>query len=162
MSVRAVGGCQDGRVNAESSVDRQNEADHDGPPPLAGLHHVRVPARDLWAARDWYVEVLGFSLVLEYELENALVGISLTHPSGFTIGLHAAPAEAEALAGFTLLALDVGSHPMLESWEEWLEARGVPHGQISEGPLGWYIQCTEPSGMVIELHTGEHPSADEA
>ena len=149
-------------MNGENAIDPQSEEDSNRPPPLVGLHHVRVPVRDLGAARDWYVETLGFSSVLEYELEEELVGISLTHPSGFTIGLHHAPLQAEALAGFTLLALDAGNRSLLQSWDEWLESRGVVHSPIGEGPLGWHIELTEPSGLVIELHTSEHPSADEA
>jgi catechol 2,3-dioxygenase-like lactoylglutathione lyase family enzyme len=149
-------------VTVRSPSEPDREADQDGPPPLAGLHHVRVPARDLGAARDWYVEILGFSSVLEYELEDTLVGISLTHPSGFTIGLHHAPAQAEALAGFTLLALDAGNLSVLDDWDSWLTDHGVAHGNIGEGPLGWHIDLTEFSGMTIELHTSEHPSSDEA
>jgi catechol 2,3-dioxygenase-like lactoylglutathione lyase family enzyme len=149
-------------VSGEEPADRQTETDEDEPPPLAGIHHVRIPCRDLGAARDWYVEVLGFRSVLEYEVENALVGISLEHPSGFTIGLHDAPKQAEELAGFTLLALDAGNRSVLQMWKDWLEARGVAHSDARRGPLGWHIELTEPSGLVIELHTSEHPSADDA
>jgi catechol 2,3-dioxygenase-like lactoylglutathione lyase family enzyme len=155
-------GDQGSRVNPERAPDPRGEADDDRPPPLAGLHHVRVPARDLDADRDWYVETLGFASVLEYELEDELVGISLIHPSGLTIALHHAPAQADALAGFTLLALDVGNHSLLENWEKWLERRGVVHTRIGEGPLGWHIELREPNGMFIELHTGEHPISDDA
>jgi catechol 2,3-dioxygenase-like lactoylglutathione lyase family enzyme len=149
-------------MNGESVVGTQDGTEADRPPPLAGLHHVRVPVRDLGASRDWYVETLGFDAVLEYELEDTLVGISLVHPSGLTVGLHHAPAQAAALAGFTILALDTGNHSVLESWDEWLESRGVVHTHIGEGPLGWHIELREPSGMLIELHTSEHPSADDA
>ena len=89
-------------MNGENRSSRQQDEVTADPPRLVGIHHVRVPVTDLGTARDWYVEVLGFTSVLEYEVEDALVGISLTHPSGFTVGLHHAPVQAEAMRGFVL------------------------------------------------------------
>ena len=78
-----------------------------GPPPLLGIHHVRVPSGDVAVARDWYRDVLGFASVLDYEEEDAIVGVVLHHPAGVTLALHLDPGRVEALRGFCILALSL-------------------------------------------------------
>ncbi len=97
----------------------QAEGMEDRPaPPLQGIHHVRVPASDVGASRNWYREVLGFEAVLDFEEEGGLIGTVLSHHSGLaTIGLHLDPERAAALLGFCLLALQAEGQSALYDWE---------------------------------------------
>jgi len=131
-------------------------------PPLGGIHHVRVPVSDVTASRDWYPEVLGFVPILDYEEEDRVVGVALAHHSGITIGLHLDPPRARVLAGFCVLALEVPGQETLAAWVDELDAKGVTHSGVREGHLGHYVEMEDPDGVVIQLHTAEHPSADEA
>ncbi len=132
-------------------------------PPLQGIHHVRVPATDVEASRNWYREVLGFEAVLDFEEEGGLIGTVLSHHSGVaTIGLHLDPERATALRGFCLLALQVEGQTALYDWVEYLDALGIGHLGVRDGHLGLLVEVPDPDGVLVQLHTGEHPSGDEA
>jgi len=136
---------------------------HEGTtPPLLGIHHIRVPATDVGASREWYRDTFGFEPVLDYEEEDGLVGAVLRHPSGLAVGVHRDRDRAAALSGFCLLALEVGTQAELHDWLAHLDALGVGHSGIREGHLGLLIEVPDPDGVLVQLHTAEHPSADEA
>ena len=127
-----------------------------------GLHNVRIPVRDPWTSRDWYTVVLGFVPVLDLEDEQGVVGVVLRHPRGFVIGLHQDPARAQALRGFAVLGLTVADMAQLRQWADYLDGRGVAHSALSEGHLGSYIDVADPDGILVRLHTGVAPDAEEA
>ncbi len=128
-------------------------------PDIFGIHHVRLPVSDVMASRDWYIDVLGFEPLLVYEEEDGITGVALEHRSGVVIGLHEEPPRAAALAGFAVLALAV---PDIDRWVGHLAERGVPHGTLQDRHLGRCLQVTDPDGLVVELHTLDQPSDDEA
>jgi catechol 2,3-dioxygenase-like lactoylglutathione lyase family enzyme len=130
-------------------------------PALRAIHHVRVPVSDVDVARAWYSEVLGLEPVLDYEEEDRIVGVSLAGRGGITVGLHLDPVRARALAGFCVLALEVRDQGALAAWVEHLDALGIAHSGIREGHLGLHLETADPDGVVVQLHTAEHPSADE-
>jgi catechol 2,3-dioxygenase-like lactoylglutathione lyase family enzyme len=123
------------------------------------LHHVRVPVSDVLVSQDWYNEVLGFRPTLVVEEENAVTGVVSVHPSGVVVGLHSAPHQATALAGFAVMGLSVED---LSEWVAYLDDLGVSHSGITEGHLGECVRLCDPDGLVIELHTASQPSADGA
>jgi len=131
-------------------------------PRILGIHHVRLPVSDLSRARDWYREVLGLVPVLDYEEEEGPVGIVLSHESGMTVGLHHDPTRADALRGFCILALEVGTQAALHDWVAHLDTLDVSHAGIRDGHLGLLVEVPDPDGILVQLHTTEHPSADEA
>jgi catechol 2,3-dioxygenase-like lactoylglutathione lyase family enzyme len=132
------------------------------PPTIIGVHHVKVPVGDVFRSLDWYVAVLGFTPLLDFEEEDRLVGVALQHPCGFTIGLHLDPERASVLCGFSTIALSVEDADDLLNWLVYLDERGIEHSPISEGHLGWFIQLEDPDGLLVQLHTKGQPAADEA
>jgi catechol 2,3-dioxygenase-like lactoylglutathione lyase family enzyme len=126
------------------------------------LHHVRIPVTDAWKSRDWYMSVLGFLPVLDLEEEQGLVGVVLRHPTGLVIGLHQEPVRAAALRGFALLGLAVADRDELEALVKHLDRQGVSHGALEEGHLGWYVDVADPDQILIRLHCGAVPYAEEA
>lgn len=130
------------------------------PGTVLGFHHIRVPVSDVPASREWYVEVLGFEAVLDYEEEDRLVGVVLRLPAGGTIHLHEQPDFARALKGFAILALSVRAVADLEIWSDRLDDLGVDHGGITVGHSGWFLHCLDPDGLQVQLHTLEQPTAD--
>ena len=127
-----------------------------------GWHHVRLPVSDVMRSRDWYTEVLGFEPLLVLEEEDRVVGVVVGQPSGPTLGLHYAPALARQLDGFCPVALSVGTADDLKQWCARLDTLGVRHSAPANGHLGWYIGIPDPDGIIVELHTIEQPTADEA
>jgi len=100
--------------------------------------------------------------MLDFEDEGGLVGTVLNHnSSAMTIGLHLDPERAAALSGFCLLALQVGDAPALYEWAEYLDGLGIGHSGVRDGHLGLLIEVPDPDGVLVQLHTAEHPSGDE-
>ncbi len=131
-------------------------------PALVGVHHVRLPVSDILRSRDWYLDVLGFEPVLDVEEEDALIGVVLQHPCGITMGLHLDLRRADALSDFAAVALCVGDRDELEGWCCHLDSLSLEHSPVIEGHIGYAVQVPDPDGILIELHTSGHPSADEA
>jgi len=139
-----------------------NDPTGEAPNLIFGFHHVRVPVRDAWISRDWYMLVFGFVPLLDLEEEQGLVGVVLRHPLGFVLGLHQDATRATALRGFAVLGFSVGNQAGLQKWLEKLDHLGISHGPLEEGHLGWYMDVPDPDGILIRLHTGTAPDAEEA
>lgn len=108
-----------------------------------------------------YVEVFGFECILDFEEEDCLVGVVLALPDGHSVGLHLAPERACSLKGFNILALGVGERTDLDHWSRRLDGMGIEHSKIVKGHAGWRMDVVDPDGMLVQLHTMEHPTADE-
>jgi catechol 2,3-dioxygenase-like lactoylglutathione lyase family enzyme len=132
------------------------------PPQQLRIRHLRIPVSDVTASTDWYTETFGLSALLIEEEENQVVGAVLSLREGPTLGLHFDPPRAAALAGFCVVELAVASRDALSQWEPWLEAIGAVHTGTVEGPLGWHIDVSDPDRLIVQLHTPEHPSVEEA
>lgn len=132
-----------------------------GPPPLVGLHHVRLPVSDIAASRDWLVETFGYRSVLETEDEEGVTSAVLEHPTGGSLSVHRVPDAAAAVSGFALVVLSVAGWPGLADWVQWLDAAAVPHGPVTERHSGLGVEVTGPGGLTVMLHTGEHPASDD-
>ena len=147
---------------SSSSTPLSGPGEGIGRPPLSGLHHVRLPVSNAWTSRDWYMDVLGCSPLLDVEVEYGVVGVVIRHPCGVVIGLHQNAVRASALSGFAVLGFAVADRSTLEDWARTLEQGGVPHLGIAQGHLGWYLDVPDPDGIVVRLHTGSGPDTEEA
>src|SRR5947209_12278405 len=82
---------------------------------VSGLHHVKLPVRDVERSRDWYARAFDFGCTLEFREEGRLMGVGLEHPdAGLTLALREDPARAAALAGFDTVCLAVGTRADLD------------------------------------------------
>ena len=129
---------------------------------IVGLHHVRLPVRDSWRSRDWYMDVLGFLPVLDVTEESGLVGVILRHPQGLILGLHEDAGRAASLSGFAVLGLALSGRDELEGWARRWDESDVAHGPVVKGHLGWYMDVPDPDGILVRIHSGEVPYAEEA
>jgi catechol 2,3-dioxygenase-like lactoylglutathione lyase family enzyme len=164
----AVNGPRLGAPASSSKRSFVDIADSDSEPgpgarsSILGLHHVRIPVSDPWVSRDWYGDILGFKAVLDLEEEERLVGVVLRHPQGIVIGLHRDPQRSAILKDFALLGLTVLDREHLAQWACQLDRLKVSHRPIEEGHLGWYLDIIDPDGILVRLHTGIAPDAEEA
>lgn len=123
---------------------------------VVGFHHVKVPVADVERSRRWYVETLGFEVDLEFVEDGVLRGVSLTHPvAGIRLALREDPARAEALRGFDMVALAVGTRADLGTVLERATAAGATPGTVTEGREGWACDLGDPDGIVARLYTHE-------
>ena len=51
-------------------------------PALAGVHHLKVPVRDLKRPRDWYASGLCYEATTEFVEDDKLMGVGLSQSNG--------------------------------------------------------------------------------
>jgi|SRR5680860_153455 len=117
-------------------------------PTLAGVHHLKLPVRDLDRSRAWYESRLGFELAVEFVEEGQLMGLLLRHPSGGPdLALRLEPTRAEAAAGFDFFAIGVPDKECIETVAERLTNLGEANAGVHFAPIGWTYRCsTTPMG----------------
>ena len=71
-------------------------------------------------------------------------------------------ARAIETVGLTKIYGDTRALDDLDQWCARLDTLGVRHSAPAQGHLGWYIEVPDPDGIIVELHTIEQPTADEA
>jgi catechol 2,3-dioxygenase-like lactoylglutathione lyase family enzyme len=135
-------------------------------PRLDGIHHVKLPVRDLERSRTWYESRLGFRAAIEFVEQGRLMGIVLRHPNGgpeFALRLDSA--RAEAAAGFDYFSIGVPSKEAIDELAARLTELGESHGGVHFATIGWILPGThDPDGHEVRFYTTEHhtdPQAEE-
>jgi catechol 2,3-dioxygenase-like lactoylglutathione lyase family enzyme len=129
-------------------------------PRLDGIHHVKLPVRDLARSRAWYESRLGYRTAIEFAEQGTLMGISMRHPNGGPeFALRLDPARAEAAAGFDYFAIGVPSKEAIEDLAARLTALGEQHGGVHFATIGWILpQLHDPDGHEVRFYTTTHHS----
>ena len=122
-----------------------------------GVHHLRLTVTDVDRSRAFYTEVLGFQVVMELNpgvfLSNGAIGLGLG-PSPAPDRAPAGDRFDEARVGLDHLSFQVASRAELERAARLLDARGVPHGEITDlgDAFGLYILAfRDPDNVQLEL-----------
>lgn len=122
-------------------------------PALAGVHHLKLPVRDLVRSREWYVDRLGYEVGVEFVEAGQLMGVGLRHPNGGPdLALRLDPARAEAAAGFDYFAIGVPDKAVLEELAERLTTLGDPHAGVQFATIGWVLPMLhDPDGHEVRF-----------
>jgi catechol 2,3-dioxygenase-like lactoylglutathione lyase family enzyme len=128
-----------------------------GPPPLSGIHHVKLPVTDLPRSRDWYVRVLGLAVDREFRDEEGgpVKGVGGTVPGldGTGFALREAPEPARGVSGFDPLALGVADRAAIDGWVAHLDALGIEHSPVIHATIGWLVALHDPDGIELRLYS---------
>jgi catechol 2,3-dioxygenase-like lactoylglutathione lyase family enzyme len=129
-------------------------------PLLDGIHHVKLPVRDLARSRAWYESRLGYRATIEFVEQDKLMGITMRHPNGGPdLGLRLDPARAEAAAGFDYFAIGVPSKEAIEDLAARLTSLGEPHAGVHYATIGWILpELHDPDGHEVRFYTTAHHS----
>jgi catechol 2,3-dioxygenase-like lactoylglutathione lyase family enzyme len=129
-------------------------------PQLDGIHHVKLPVRDLARSRAWYESRLGYRATIEFVEQGKLMGIVMRHPNGGPeFGLRLDPARAEAAAGFDYFAIGVPSKEAIEDLAARLTSLGEPHAGVHYATIGWILpELHDPDGHEVRFYTTVHHS----
>jgi catechol 2,3-dioxygenase-like lactoylglutathione lyase family enzyme len=132
-------------------------------PALAGIHHLKLPVRDLARSREWYHSRLGYQVETEFVEQGTLMGYALTHPNGGPmLGLRLDPERAQAAAGFDYFAIGVPGRAALDDLAGRLAALGESHAGVHPATCGWVLPMLhDPDGHEVRFYA-ESPPADEA
>jgi catechol 2,3-dioxygenase-like lactoylglutathione lyase family enzyme len=129
-------------------------------PRLDGIHHVKLPVRDLARSRAWYESRLGYQTEAEFVEQGKLMGIAMRHPNGGPeFALRLDPARAEAAAGFDYFAIGVPSKEAMEDLAARLTSLGEQHAGVHYATIGWILPLLhDPDGHEVRFYTTVHHS----
>lgn len=130
-------------------------------PSFAGVHHPKLPVRDLARSEAWCGRTLGYRRAAEFVEQGVLIEVVLSHPAGGPdLALRLDPGRAEAAAGFDYFAIAVPDSAAIEALAARLEALGEPHGGVWRGLRGWVMPLLhDPDGHEVRFYTiEEHTS----
>lgn len=127
-------------------------------PALAGVHHLKLPVRNLARSREWYESRLGYEVTTEFVEAGTLMGYGMSHPNGGPgLALRLDPARAEAAAGFDYFAIGVPDKAAIEALAERLAAQGESHAGVHFATIGWILPMLhDPDGHEVRFYTVEH------
>ena len=124
-------------------------------PDLGPIHHVKIPVSNVRASTQWYRQVLGLDVAIEFTEDGELRGVALGAPDGTTpVALRQDPERAAALAGFDLVALGVPTRDGVQAWADHFATINQPHGGIVTGHNGGtvLVGLHDPDGIEIRLY----------
>lgn len=124
-------------------------------PELSGIHHVKLPVRDLPRSLEWYRSRLGYQVGIEFIEHGELMGVAMRHPNGGPeIALRLDPIRAAAAAGFDYFAIGVRSQDQIESLAAHLTSLGESHASILQASIGWILPgLHDPDGHELRFYT---------
>jgi catechol 2,3-dioxygenase-like lactoylglutathione lyase family enzyme len=124
-------------------------------PLLAGIHHLKLPVRDLARSRAWYESRLGYQVTIEFVEQDVLMGVGMAHPNGGPdLALRLDPARAEAAAGFDYFSIGVPDKESMEALAARLTELGEEHAGVHFATIGWILPMLhDPDGHEVRFYS---------
>ena len=130
------------------------------PPPLQGIHHLKLPVSDLDASLIFYERAFGGRRIPEADHRRAsdgsLYAYILTIPGlGTALELRLDPERAERHRLFDPVTIAVRDRATLAAWDEYLTSQGIVHSEVITAIQAWLIVVPDPDGHRLRLYTLE-------
>jgi catechol 2,3-dioxygenase-like lactoylglutathione lyase family enzyme len=128
------------------------------PVALAGVHHLKLPVRDVERSAAWYERTLDYERSIEFVEQGTLMGIGMRHPGGGPdLVVRQNPERAEAAAGFDYFSIGVPDKAAMDALAERLNALGEQHAGVHFASIGWILpDLHDPDGHEVRFYTLEH------
>lgn len=127
-------------------------------PTFTGISHLDLTVSDLTKSADWYVNTLGFQVLMRADADNRSMAVMMHPGSGLIMGLvqhHSQAADAfdERRPGLDHLAFNVTERAELDHWQQRLAELGVTHSPVIDDPsgLGTALVFRDPDNIQLEL-----------
>jgi extradiol dioxygenase family protein len=130
------------------------------PPPLQGIHHIKIAVSDLDASLHFYETVFGAKRIPQLdhrrEHDGSLYAYILDIPDlGCKMELRLNPEQAEKHRLFDPVTLAVSDLSALKQWALYLDERKIPHSPIITAIQAWIIVIEDPDQNRFRLYTLE-------
>jgi catechol 2,3-dioxygenase-like lactoylglutathione lyase family enzyme len=130
------------------------------PPPLQGIHHLKLPVSDLDTSLTFYERAFGARRIPEADHRRAsdgsLYAYILAVPGlGTALELRLDPARAERHRQFDPVTIAVRDRATLAAWDEYLTAQGIVHSEVITAIQAWLMVVPDPDGHRLRLYTLE-------
>jgi catechol 2,3-dioxygenase-like lactoylglutathione lyase family enzyme len=121
---------------------------------LTGVHHVRLPVRELERSFAFWHVVLGYERDFDFGGPDGPGGWALRHPHGGPdLVLWHDPAMAAASRGFPWFSIGLPSPEDIRSLAKELDRRGVRHGGVQDALVGIKLPfVNDPDGHLIGFY----------
>lgn len=132
-------------------------------PALAGVHHVKLPITDLQRSTDWYGEVFGFRVTMEFPgTDGVAQGVAGDVPGlgATTLALRVNPTVVRSCRGFDPVSFAVDDRADVEAWATHLDSLGIAHSPVIEASVGWLLAFEDPDGLQLHLYSWAGHHAD--
>ena len=130
------------------------------PPPLQGIHHLKIAVSDLARSLDFYQRAFDARRIPEADHrrrdDGALYAHILSVPGlGTLLELRLDPARAQRHSGFDPVTIAVPDRLALTAWCAHLDAQQIRHSPIITAIQAWLVVVEDPDGTRLRLYTLE-------
>lgn len=133
-------------------------------PRFEGISHLDLSVSDIGRSTEWYRQVLGLREVKRAEFADRTMVVFVVPDGGLIIGLNqhvGCPPEHfdERRVGLDHVGFAVSDRADLDRWQAHLEAQGVEHSPIADGPVGSALVFRDPDNIQLEIWWTKSASA---
>ena len=126
------------------------------------IRQIKLPVTDLASSAKWYRDLLGLSLVHEFEERGVVRGVVLTDlESGVVVGLRERDhcEGTPRLDGFDVVAFELDSVAAVREFSAQCDRRAIEHSEIHDrGQFGVAMDVPDPDGTVLRFVAGQFVS----
>jgi|GEM_PF-541260 len=145
---------------ARDTTHRSGDQQEPGKPALAGIFAVKLPVRDLAAARAWYERVFDLRPIFEFPDDDGVVRGVAYQINGLDTGLALRERpDVAGLSGFDPVIFAVADRAAIDAWSHHLDELRIEH-QVALATIGWIIVFHDPDGLEIHLYSRERHGQD--
>ena len=130
------------------------------PPPLQGIHHLKLPVSDLDTSLAFYERAFGARRIPEADhrrvSDGSLYAYILAVPGlGTALELRLDPERAERHRLFDPVTIAVRDRATLGAWDDYLTGQGIVHSEVITAIQAWLMVVPDPDGHRLRLYTLE-------
>jgi catechol 2,3-dioxygenase-like lactoylglutathione lyase family enzyme len=131
---------------------------------LTGVHHLRLPVRDLARSFAFWRDILGYERDFDFPGPEEPLGWALKHPAGGpNLVLWTDHDLARASTGFPWFSLGLPSSQDIRNLADELDRRGIQHGGVQDAMVEIKLPLVhDPDGHLIGFYVKPHETSVES